>query len=144
MSRPPPFSARSCYRCGGTADRCQFKDGECRKKGHIAKVCRAKQRSRKTENTLQVTIEEQTVTIEPTTVEDVYGIFALKDQSKTNSKVPPLNVAMLVSRANLVMEVDAGASTSIISETMYRNTWSTASSIAPNYYLTLYIHKGVH
>ena len=126
VSRPLPPSARSCYRCGGThpADRCRFKDSECHychKKGHIAKVCRAKQRSRNTENTLQVTIEEQTVTTEPATVEDAYGIFALKNQSKTNSKVPPLNVAMLVSGANLVMEVDTGASTSIISETKYHN-----------------------
>jgi len=40
----------SCYRCGGNhlAPACKFKDAECRfckKKGHLARVCRAKEKS---------------------------------------------------------------------------------------------------
>ena len=43
----PQFSP--CYRCGGkhSAAKCKFKDAECfhcGKKGHIARVCRSKQR----------------------------------------------------------------------------------------------------
>ena len=43
----------------------------------------------------------------------------------TDSKVAPLTVTMLVSGVSLEMEVDTGASTSIISETTYRNTWQS-------------------
>ena len=49
---PPPQNHRSsptCYRCGGPhlANKCRHKDTQCRyckKKGHLAKVCRAKSR----------------------------------------------------------------------------------------------------
>ena len=129
------LTACSCYSCGDahTADKCLFKDSECHhchKKGHIAKVCRskakqqlpsdqAKSRSQRTENTLQVT-EEQT----EDTAEAVYGMFALQDP-KQSSKVAPTNVTVLARGANLVMEVDTGASTLIIIETTYWNTWPT-------------------
>ena len=50
-----PGSATSCYRCGGChlSNTCRFKDAEChhcKKKGHIARVCRSRHRQSQRQN----------------------------------------------------------------------------------------------
>lgn len=126
-----PF-ARNCYRCGGThaSDTCRFRDSECHfchKKGHLAKVCRSKtkqqstpdQRPRRrgradrksTQRTLQVDEEGGAAS--------TYDMFAVRESSKTE----PIRVTVLVNSASLEMEVDTGASCSIISATTYDQLW---------------------
>ena len=52
-----------CYRCGGgshKASECKFKDAEChycKKKGHIARVCRSRLRKQKAKQAHQLTDE---------------------------------------------------------------------------------------
>ena len=46
-------------------------------------------------------------------------------QQKRNCRIAPITTTVLVSGASLVMEVDTGASASIISENTYRNSWTT-------------------
>ena len=70
----------------------------------------SKQDHTNTQHTLQVEEESSNKADSPT-----YSMFAF-------STVTPLTVTMLISGASLEMKVDTGASTSIISETTYRNT----------------------
>ena len=44
----------------------------------------------------------------------------------TGSSTPPMRVEMTVNGASLTMEVDTGASVSLISENTYRTTWTAA------------------
>ena len=119
-----------CYRCGGPhlASVCRFKDSECHhcgKKGHIAKACRAKAkqaaqkqsrdssthkdkgRAKATHHVTDVTPEDQS-----------YPLLSLP-----GSKAKPMLVTVRVNDAVLQMEVDTGASASIISEETYQNLW---------------------
>ena len=124
----PQFSP--CYRCGGkhSAAKCKFKDAECfhcGKKGHIARVCRSKQRepqagerpSRKKQHTnnLMTDQPEEQASCDD---EPVYSQFQLTDRVSK-----PLAVQVEANGRTLDMEVDTGASLSIISEDAYLATW---------------------
>ena len=124
----PQFSP--CYRCGGkhSAAKCKFKDAECfhcGKKGHIARVCGSKQRepqagerpSRKKQHTnnLMTDQPEEQASCDD---EPVYSQFQLTDRVSK-----PLAVQVEANGRTLDMEVDTGASLSIISEDAYLATW---------------------
>ena len=119
----------ACHRCGKahTASECRFKEAICHfchKKGHLARVCRRKlsqsgkekehhTSARRTQHTHQIS-EEQT--------EDAtYTMFAV---SRKDQKVEPLMATVTVQGADLAMEVDTGASISIISAATYHSLWS--------------------
>ena len=117
-------STSLCYRCGGKhqATGCPFKEAECyacRKKGHIAKVCRSKLKvaqcgPQKSEKTHKVEgydpdADEQ----ESDTTE--YRLFTVSSQGNA-----PLVVEFTVNGQPLQMELDTGASISLISEQQYK------------------------
>ena len=92
-----------CYRCGGQHKQqdCPFKHYECHhchKKGHLAKVCRQKKR------------ESPPVPEQANMVEDEYSMFRVG-----SGRVKPLYATVTVNGIPLSMEVDTGASVSIIS-----------------------------
>ena len=103
-----------CYRCGGKhqASRCKFKEYEChycKKKGHLASVCRKKKQDRnssKPEHMNQVT-EPQSSEEER---EQEYSLYQLSSGSSR-----PIAVQVSLNGKSVEMEVDTGASVSIIS-----------------------------
>ena len=111
----------TCYRCGGNhlAKVCRHKDTECgfcRKKGHLARVCRAKRRAQETSMPSQNTRKNMFVTEEVTQDETdrTYEMFTLEDQSNE-----PTRMQVLLNDVPVDMVLDTGASLSIISQATF-------------------------
>ena len=115
-----------CHRCGGShkASSCTFKDSTChycKKKGHLAKMCRNRRDPTTTGKSTtkgmhQVTLDEDG------TQDDVYRMYNLLGP-QTN----PIQVTVSIENQDVLMEVDTGASLSVISETTYKSL----SSVPP-------------
>ena len=136
------------------ADKCRFKESDCHhcgKKGHLAKVCRSRKRenaakishnqtaraktrtrSQTAHHVVEETESDQTAraktrtrsqtahhVVEETESEAAYTLFNLPGQQAS-----PLMVMVEVNKVKLRMEVDTGASASIISEETYNRSWS--------------------
>ena len=127
---------RPCYRCGGQhlEKDCRFKDAECRKckkKGHIARACRSKppnqpafqkpqsrQPRRQQTNLLTDDFPEDAAETDP-----VYSLFTVSHRS-----AKPLRVDVELNQTPLSMEVDTGASVSVISRDTYKKLWPSAQA----------------
>ena len=123
---------RPCYRCGGKHQQrdCPFRDAEChrcKKKGHLARVCQSKgkaqsqQMSRpvsKSHNSTHLMEEAETLDEQPT-----YTLFNV-----TTNVSKPLQVSLRINDADLTMEVDTGASVSLISSVTFQKLWPAHSS----------------
>ena len=111
-----------CDRCGENhrvAD-CRFKMAECYKcgkKGHLAHVCRSKTPSKKGPHPQSKSNSCSTTHV----LTEDSGDYSM--YNVTGSPVQPLKVTVIANSANLEMEVDTGASTSIISEQTYNQLW---------------------
>ena len=111
---------KNCYRCGDkhSAADCKFKTTECRKCGkkvHIARACRSKTSTkelRPQRRSMQHATNNVTKDSEDYTMYNLSGV-----------SVKPLKVTVRVNNADLDMEVDTGASVSIISEDTYNRLW---------------------
>ena len=108
----------ACYRCGGDHlhKDCRFRDAVCRlckKKGHIARACRTQFRG-KPRSTHKVDAE-QSPSDEPV---EILALFRTKSKSAES-----MAITVKADQADLVMEVDTGASVSLMSETTYKQTW---------------------
>ena len=128
------FVAHKCYRCGGTLkpDSSHFRTTECHfchKKGHIAKVCHSKAKQQLTPDpqhshqgqTAQKSTTQPTLQLEEEDEGDVtHNLLALR---WTSSMSEPIKVTLHASGTNLEMEVDTGASCSIISVATYQRLW---------------------
>ena len=106
------------YRCGGNhwAPCCHFLDAECKlckKTGHIAQVCPSKldKEWRSSRAPVSHFVEEE---CGDCSAEDVYTVFTL-----TGHTEPPLTVDVELCGKKMSMEIDAGASISIMSERTY-------------------------
>ena len=127
-----------CHRCGGNNHKpqdCRFKDAECRsckKKGHIARVCHTAaqqrapgqirkpgQQSQRSRTTHHMATEEDV-----SDTSDSYELFTLQAGSSQNK---PLLVTVKANNSDLEMEIDTGASLSIISEVAYNSLWAADS-----------------
>ena len=126
-AKQPQASGNSnspCSRCGGQhlATHCKYKESKChfcQKKGHLARVCQTKQRSsnkgqgkspRQPGRTHLVESTHQLSGDEP----DTYSLFTV-----TSSSGRPLLVTVNIHSTTLDMEVDTGASRSLVSEMTY-------------------------
>ena len=117
----------SCYHCGGK-HRARFKQLICYNCGHLARVCKSKGRSERKEGpaegpavhreTFQVQYEEQGQQSEPE-----YALFHFSDRS-----LEPIVILPLLKGVELLMEVDTGATRSIISQCTYQRLWSGADA----------------
>ena len=121
-----------CYHCGGKHQQrdCPFRDAEChrcKKKGHLARVCQSKgkaqsqQMSRpvsKSHNSTHLMEEAETLDEQPT-----YTLFNV-----TTNVSKPLQVSLRINDADFTMEVDTGASMSLISNVTFQKLWPAHSS----------------
>ena len=110
-----------CHRCGDkhNAADCKFKTAECRKcgkKGHIARVCRSKPPTQEPCPPRKFTQHATHIVTEDSEDYTMYNL--------TGVSVKPLKVTVCVDNVKLDMEVDTGASVSIISEETYSRLWS--------------------
>ncbi|CAC5370699.1 unnamed protein product [Mytilus coruscus] len=117
-----------CYRCGGNhlAADCKFKDANChscKKKGHIAKKCRNKSangnlsenhREFKSRFKPRAHFMEQDESSESESGNEVYSVFHFGNKSNEAYKVQ-----INVNECEIAMEIDTGASVSIMSEDTY-------------------------
>ena len=111
---------KNCHRCGDkhSATDCKFKTAECckcGKKGHIARACRSKPPTQEPRLPRKSTQHATHIVTED--LED-YTMYNL-----TGMSVKPLKVTVSVDNVDLDMEVDTGASVSIISEETYNRLW---------------------
>ena len=130
---------KPCYRCVGQhrAAQCQYKEVICRacnKKGHLARVCHSAQKAtpggkqwptqQKANNQIPVRRKSQSthqVEMNNTTSEeetDSYQLFNLQEPCNK-----PLEFTMLVNQKKLSMEIDTGATLSLISEKTFKTVW---------------------
>ena len=113
-----------CHRCGGKhpAARCKFKDYEChycKKKGHLASVCRKKKRAAARSEPKR---EQAHQIVDNGSDDEEYNLYRV---SSGSSK--PLLVTVKLNGVDTEMEVDTGASVSIMSEENFRQFQKNAS-----------------
>ena len=113
--------ASTCYRCGGkhSAAMCRFKTEQCRvcgKTGHISRVCRNRQQntnSRGRGHTANAV--EQHTTQTDTCSQNEYTLFPIRSQAAS----PPWRTVLTINDIQVEMEIDTGASVSLISKTTF-------------------------
>ncbi|XP_048482870.1 uncharacterized protein K02A2.6-like [Plutella xylostella] len=116
IGRIKSIECRHCAQSHKAGERCPFMKAKCfycKKFGHIASAC-----MKKSGKVHQVGGDDQ-----PTTPsEDMMGVYVCSD----NSYRAPITAELTIDGAKLSMEVDTGASRSIISEETYRKLWQVA------------------
>ena len=111
-----------CYRCGERHESkdCSFKEATCftcRKRGHIAKVCRS--------------IPKSDWRITPNAQKDIHFVEEIEDGTNPEYSmfnirdlgVAPLNILVSIEGKDLEMEIDTGATKSIISKETFDQLW---------------------
>ena len=117
---------RCCYRCGKPghyATTCKFRDAKCHKcgkVGHLQKVCQSKIKKQQPEKQSKKPVHavdkrtDQPASEEP---DSMYNIHTC------NVKATPWNVEVNINNTPVKMQVNTGASFSIMSETIFREHW---------------------
>lgn len=121
----------SCHRCGlpdHIATTCKFKDRvchRCKKSGHLARVCRSKSKSsqltpgtnsRRPASRPVRQVGEESEDDSEELIQHVYTV-----EPGRSSRMPPIKVHVQLEDCNVPMEVDTGASVSLISESCTTN-----------------------
>ena len=141
LAKPTAKLRKKCYRCGRTGHLpsiCHFRDQKCRKcgkLGHIAKVCNSREAMDKQQpaqrnysgrpqqqqqQPQRRPIPQQTKYVEGELTDDVtsdsgeWGIFTV--QSRLETTQPSIIVQLKINNEEVVMELDTGASLTIMSE----------------------------
>ena len=132
QTKGPADQAQRCYRCGGkhNSSECRFKEATCRvcgKVGHIERACRSKDKKQGV-TSKKTTAKTHRVHDSPSAEQDeeYNTLYNIKDRKRR-----PFTVKPLVNGTELVMEIDTGASLSLISEETYQQTWTTRDVAPP-------------
>ena len=124
---------RPCFRCGNKdymPQMCRFKNQYCRvckNKGHISTVCKknipAEQSVKVVDHTVGETISSDQV---DETVE--FELYKMN----TDSQAPPILLPMKLNDSNIYLELDTGASVTVISEQPWKETLKSVPLQATN------------
>ncbi|XP_064468005.1 uncharacterized protein LOC135378825 [Ornithodoros turicata] len=121
----------ACYRCGGEhrMPDCTFPDSIvcnfCHKKGHMERVCFSKKkRTKKGGQAKQVALQDTHDLSEDDNSEALYTLYNMRGKSST----PTFAVTVHLNDQPLRMEVDSGATFSIISEKTFNKLWPAGQS----------------
>ena len=126
-------SNQECHRCGATGhpgSMCKHRSTKCHtcgKLGHLSKMCYSK--TKKPSNTRS---PKGIHTVDTASVEEyqLYRIYTTRDKSSSN----PFVLEVQVDKQPIVMEIDTGASVSVLSSATYREKFNgkplQASSVA--------------
>ena len=119
-------TGKPCWRCGRsnhTAWNCYFKDSECRKchkRGHVERACKSKGATAKhvAEDAASTDSDEDGEAFEQ------YGIYRTE---KKNIKSSPWLIELQLDTQPVTMEIDTGASMTILSSQTYRKLWKNGN-----------------
>ena len=116
-----------CFRCLGThsPSNCRFKTAECwkcKKVGHVARACKSQKATGKTH---QVSAEaaEQAETTEGKDSPESEVLYSVHVVGQQHNK-EPLIATVTINHKQLRMEIDTGASVSLISEQTFQTLWT--------------------
>ena len=106
-----------CFRCGGPhlAPKCTVTDAECKyckKKGHLERVCKAKARAQQQQRKESAHYMESGDSDE--SEDSAYNLFTIRDPNSA-----PILVEVVLNSILVQMELDTGASVSVLSNTTY-------------------------
>ena len=106
-----------CFRCGGPhlAPKCTVTDAECKyckKKGHLERVCKAKARAQQQQRKESAHYMESGDSDE--SEDSAYNLFTI-----TDPKSAPILVEVVLNSIPVQMELDTGASVSVLSNSTY-------------------------
>ena len=125
----------TCHRCGRPghlATTCQFKDQvchRCKKQGHLARVCWSKPKTfpptqgTQSRRPISQPIRQVGEESEDDSDNSMRPIYTLEQGRDT--RLPPIKVHVVLDHCSVPMEVDTGASVSIMPENLYRQLWPT-------------------
>ena len=143
-----PSTSSRCYRCGRTdhtPQNCRarlYNCNNCGKQGHLAKVCKS---GKSTQNPSPhkprhsaYNIEEDVDQEESPPATSDYTMYKTSSQTKE----PPLVVNMLINNNEVSMEIDTGASVSIISENTYESVFTAKPQLCRNNEVELRTYTG--
>ena len=130
----------TCHRCGKPghlATVCRFRDSvchQCKRRGHVAKVCRSKAQAQptpqgrpRTRRTATNSQPVRQVDEESDTDSDDFMQPIMTVKQRQDGRTPPIKVHVEVDKVSIPLEVDTGASVSIMSENQYRKLWRDRS-----------------
>ena len=122
--KPPQTPTQPCSRCGAlhSPTTCRFKSATChycKKQGHLASVCRKKARDQ-TGKTSKSSSKNHKLEVDSSDAEDVepHPLFY-----STTSRPKPIKVTVTLNNVDTPMEVDTGATLSVMSEATYSSLW---------------------
>ena len=129
---PQTANTAPCYHCGSRhRGECRFKNAVCHgcgKRGHIRRACRSRGKPQQSQqsgkrsqpHTANVLVGEGT---EGATASDEDDTMPVYTMYISNQGANPWSVTVQAYRADLRMEINTGASVSIISMATYQATW---------------------
>ena len=136
----PSKKAKPCFRCGKSnhaPEKCKFKDStchHCQKKGHIATVCLSKKNGKPRAAAVKAVEAD-----DGTEDEQTYELHQLTGKSKT----PPIMTSLLLDGNQIEMEIDTGASISLISQATFNAFWPGKQLTKKNIKLRTYTQQEI-
>ena len=118
-----------CFRCGKTThspDTCRFRTNSCfncRKTGHIARMCRSKKRTGGGDINVVDDMDDDTFRTDAHRREEEFEQSSYRLYNVKAAGNPPMRVALKIDGVETDMEVDTGASLSIISSRQFDISW---------------------
>ena len=125
VSEQTSATRKACFHCGAAhaPTQCHFRDAECHhcgKKGHIWKVCRSRNRSARPSG--QGKPVHRTQEDNPDQAQ-AYTLYSIRDPA-----AKPLQTTVTVEDREILMEVDTGASVTVISKATLDSIWGAQQS----------------